>query len=65
MRDIKSGEELMWDYEMTENNQFGWQMECKCGTPSCRKFIGRYDNMPQAVRERYKGYISEWLLLTK
>lgn len=62
MRDIKSGEELTWDYEMTENNQFGWKMKCKCGTPSCRKFIGRYDNMPPSVRKKYKGYISDWLL---
>jgi SET domain-containing protein len=62
MRDIVPGEELTWDYEMTENNKFGWQMECQCGTPSCRKLIGRYDNMPQATRDRYKGYISEWLL---
>jgi uncharacterized protein len=62
MRDIAPGEELKWDYEMTENNYFGWKMECQCGTPSCRKLIGRYDDMPQTVREKYKGYISEWLL---
>ncbi len=62
MRDIATGEELTWDYEMTENNQYGWQMACKCGTASCRNFIGRYENMPQEVRERYAGYISEWLL---
>lgn len=62
MRDIAVGEELAWDYEMTENNKFGWQMVCECGTPSCRKVIGRYDNMPQETRERYKGYISEWLI---
>lgn len=61
MRDIVPGEEITWDYEMTENNYYGWRMECKCGTPSCRKLIGRYDNMPQTVREKYKGYISEWL----
>jgi SET domain-containing protein len=61
MRNITPGEEITWDYEMTENNQFGWKMECLCGTPSCRKIIGRYENMPQETRERYKGYISRWL----
>lgn len=62
MRDIKPGEELTWDYEMTENNHYGWEMDCLCGTASCRGTIGRYDNMPLAVREKYKGYISEWLI---
>lgn len=59
MRDISAGEELTWDYEMTEN--WFWRMECRCGTPSCRKIIGAFDNMPREVREKYKGYISEWL----
>ena len=61
MRDIKIGEELTWDYEMIEDNESGWQMRCKCGTKSCRKLIGAYRNMPQSVRTKYKGYISEWL----
>lgn len=60
MRDIEAGEELTWDYEMTEDSDW-WQMECKCGTPSCRKIIGTYDNMPQEIRQKYNGYISEWL----
>jgi hypothetical protein len=60
MRDIRKGEWLTWDYEMTEDSD--WQMECRCGTPSCRRTIGAYRNMPQAVREKYAGYISEWLV---
>ena len=63
MRDIKSGEELTWDYEMTEDNETHyWQMKCKCGAKNCRKIIGAYRNMPESVRKKYKGYISEWLL---
>ena len=62
MRNIAADEEITWDYEMTENNYHGWEMDCKCGTPPCRKIIGRYDNMPPAVRKKYKGYISAWLL---
>jgi len=62
MRKIKAGEEITWDYEMTERNVTGWSMVCKCGTKSCRKKIGNYDNMPEATRKKYKGYISEWLL---
>ncbi|MGD0577135.1 MAG: SET domain-containing protein-lysine N-methyltransferase, partial [Candidatus Staskawiczbacteria bacterium] len=59
MRDIENGEELTFDYEMTEDSD--WQMQCKCGSKLCRKVIGAYKNMPEFVKEKYKGYISEWL----
>lgn len=61
MRNISAGEEITWDYEMTEDNQYGWQMKCKCGTQSCRKIIGAYRNMPAEVRKKYKGFISSWI----
>lgn len=60
MKDIKKGLWLTWDYEMTEDSD--WRMECKYGTPSCRKIIGAFRNMPQKVRKKYKGYISDWLV---
>ena len=60
MRDIKKGEQLTWDYEMTEDSD--WRMECRCGNLECRKIIGAYKNMPESIREKYKGYISEWLI---
>ena len=61
MRDIKEGEELTWDYEMTEDSEW-YRMRCKCGTKSCRKVIGTYQNMSSAVRRKYRGYISRWLV---
>lgn len=61
MRTILPGEELTWDYEMTEKSDW-FRMRCKCGAASCRKIIGDFDNMPTDVRKRYKGYISQWLL---
>jgi hypothetical protein len=61
MRDIKKGEELTWDYEMTEDNPT-WRMRCRCGSKNCRKVIGAHRNMPEVVRKKYKGYISEWLV---
>lgn len=60
MRDIAPGEHITWDYEMTEKSWW-MKMKCKCGAPGCRKVIGNYHNMPRDVRERYKGFISEWL----
>lgn len=61
MRNIKKGEEITWDYEMTEDSDW-WRMKCTCDTPSCRKIIGAYSNLPKLIRKRYKGYISTWLL---
>ncbi|MFH1161921.1 MAG: SET domain-containing protein-lysine N-methyltransferase [Candidatus Jorgensenbacteria bacterium] len=61
MRNIKRGEEITWDYDMTENTR-NWRMKCRCGKPNCRKLIGAYRTLPDSVREKYKGYISEWLL---
>ena len=61
MRNIDSGEELTWDYEMTEDNDT-WRMKCRCNSEICRKEIGAYRNMPEKIRIKYKGYISDWLI---
>jgi hypothetical protein len=60
MRPIAAGEEITWDYEMTERSWW-WRMKCRCGAAECRKVIGSYSRMPARVRRRYKGYISSWL----
>ncbi len=60
MRPIAAGEEITWDYEMTERSWW-WRMKCRCGSPECRRVIGSYSRMPARVRRRYKGYISSWL----
>src|ERR1044071_7385777 len=61
MRSIGPGEEITWDYEMTEDSDW-WRMTCHCGAPSCRKIIGAYRNMPAWKRLQYAGFISAWLL---
>jgi uncharacterized protein len=60
MRAIKKGEEIIWDYEMTED--YMWTMECHCGSKNCRKIIANYRNMPEDVKAKYKGFISQWLV---
>jgi len=69
MRDIESGEEITWDYDMTEDNEtedkdsfYYWAMDCKCGSAQCRGKIGSYKNMPQNIRDKYEGFISTWLV---
>lgn len=61
MRTIHPGEEITWDYEMTEKSSW-FRMRCRCGTSSCRKVIGNFNRMPKHIRKKYKGYISEWLV---
>ena len=61
MRTIEPGEEVTFDYEMTEDSEW-WRMQCQCGAPGCRQIIGAYRNMPAAVRARYQGFISDWLI---
>ena len=59
MRDIIPGEQVTFDYDMSEDSD--WKMECKCSSSSCRKIIGSFKNLPEKFKEKYKGYISEWL----
>ena len=60
MRDIHPGEEITWDYAMSEDSD--WSMECRCGSPICRGWIRGYSWLPPDRRSAYTGYISEWLL---
>jgi hypothetical protein len=60
MRNIKAGEQITWDYEMTEKSSW-WRMKCHCGAPNCRKKIGTYENLPASQRKKYVGFISTWL----
>jgi hypothetical protein len=61
MRDISPGEELVWDYDMSEDN-YHWDMDCHCGSPLCRGTIGAFRRLSQSIREKYRGYISDWLV---
>ncbi|MEK6910985.1 MAG: SET domain-containing protein-lysine N-methyltransferase [Nanoarchaeota archaeon] len=60
MKDIKKGEWCTWDYDMTEDSN--WRMECKCGSKSCRKLIGAYNDLPKKIKSKYIGFISDWLV---
>jgi hypothetical protein len=65
MRDIKTDEELTFDYAMVVSESVGsdivFKMECTCGSENCRKTITEYDwTLPQ-LQKRYKGYFSEYI----
>jgi SET domain-containing protein len=64
MRDIRVGEELTWDYAMTEDSDF--VMKCMCHSLKCRKTVGSFRMLSEHQRQdfvlRYKGFISQWLV---
>ena len=61
MRDIAPGEEIFWDYDMSDNAE--WRMFCMCGAEECRRVLMGYRYLPQEFRDRYRGYISGYLMV--
>ena len=65
-KDIKKDEEVLIDYAMI-GYEYGDEVsgigrDCKCGSPECRGTWGSYKELPEDIREKYKGYISDYLL---
>lgn len=57
LRDIAAGEELTFDYSITED-EVHWVMDCRCGTPQCRGTVGAVQFMPTEALERYLPYVN-------
>jgi SET domain-containing protein len=62
MRDIRASEELTHDWATTDDEEY--EMECRCGAPSCRGTITGKDWRRKDLQAKYRGYIS-WYLLEK
>jgi uncharacterized protein len=60
MRDISAGEELTTDYALFDD--YDGQMECTCGTPSCRSTIDGRDWQRPDLQRKYGSYFSSYLL---
>ncbi|HEY2507356.1 MAG TPA: SET domain-containing protein-lysine N-methyltransferase [Streptosporangiaceae bacterium] len=60
MRDIAPGEELTTDYALFDD--YDGEMQCACGTPSCRGSIGGRDWQRPELQRRYGDYFSWYLL---
>ncbi|MEK6887732.1 MAG: SET domain-containing protein [Candidatus Aenigmatarchaeota archaeon] len=65
MRDIAKEEEITFDYAMIVSESVGsnivFEMDCNCGSPSCRKRITEDDWKIPELRSKYKGYFSEYI----
>ncbi len=60
MRDILPGEEVCYDYAMSDSNPFD-EFICRCGAANCRGRVTREDWRDPELWERYAGYFSPYL----
>lgn len=69
LRDIQPGEELTFDYAMTEymhytrsNQEDEFDLTCLCGHPSCRGRLGYYSELNYELKEKYGSFFADYLL---
>jgi uncharacterized protein len=62
MRDVSPGDELTTDYALFDD--YDGNMDCRCGTQSCRGTIGGHDWQLPELQRKYDGYFS-WYLQRK
>lgn len=55
LRDISIGEELTFDYSISEHSD--WEMNCSCNAKDCRKIIKSIEKLPKNFYQRYFPYI--------
>jgi SET domain-containing protein len=61
MRDIKCGEEIVYDYSMNGDNDGTFQ--CRCGSNKCRGvYQGSYFKLPIDLQIKYLPYLDGWFV---
>jgi hypothetical protein len=60
MRDVEAGEELCFDYAMTDSDDYD-MFECSCRTDRCRGLVTGDDWKRPELRDRYAGWYSTYL----
>jgi len=60
MRDIEAGDELCFDYAMSDTNDYD-EFVCECGLSSCRRLVTGGDWKLPHLQERYRGYFSTYI----
>jgi len=58
LRNIKKGEELTFDYSISEDGL--WEIECHCGAVQCRKMIRGIRHLPRHVFNKYLPFIPKY-----
>jgi len=57
MRDIQPGEEICFDYAMSDTRPYV-EFECGCGASSCRRHVTGSDWQLPELQRRYAGYFA-------
>jgi len=60
MRDIVPGEEVTYDYAMSDGSAYD-EFPCGCGAPCCRKKVTGNDWKIPELWTRYEGFFSHYL----
>ncbi len=60
MRDIAAGEQVCFDYAMTDGSDYD-EFQCECGAPNCRGHVRGTDWRNPELWERYAGYFMPYL----
>ena len=60
LRDIEIGEELTFDYAMSDSSQYD-EFSCSCGKEECREKITGIDWQKENLQTKYKNYFSSYI----
>ncbi|MCU0954549.1 MAG: SET domain-containing protein-lysine N-methyltransferase [Hyphomicrobium sp.] len=60
MRDIRTGEEITYDYAMSDGSPYD-EFNCCCGAEQCRGRVTGEDWRRSELWQRYQGYFSPYL----
>ena len=61
LRDIPKNSEITFDYSMTDADIY-WEMNCHCGTRTCRKKIHSIQRIPEKTFQNHFPYIPKFFL---
>jgi SET domain-containing protein len=59
LRDLETDEELTHDWATTDDDDY--ELDCRCGAPTCRKVITGQDWRKPELQEKYRGHFSAYL----
>jgi len=60
LRDIEIGEELTFDYAMTDSSEYD-EFICACGKNNCRGKITGKDWQKEEIQSKYKNYFGSYI----
>lgn len=63
LQNIVIGEEIRFDYSTTMDEDY-WEMECRCGSLSCRKWVRDFKCLPRNLRDTYihQGIVADFAI---